>query len=176
MKKTTFLIILPLLCAFLFMNMKCKKEPQIDPDGLPKATQTGAMIFACKINGENWISKKSVYSLGGSIENDLIAVHGVNDSNESRGFERLDIQLDKVSSVMLYKLDDPSGRFATYTTSSKCFDVVEGIGRAKSSAGEVYLTRIDRASRIISGTFWCDISTEKCGVIKITDGRFDIRY
>jgi len=176
MKKITFLTLLPLLCSVLFMNMKCKKEPQLDPDGLPKATQTGAMIFACKINGENWISRKSTNSIGGGIDKDIVAFHGINDSREPGDFETLDIQLDRVSSEMLYKLDDPSGRFATYTTNRKCFDIVSGTGRAKSNAGEVNLTRIDRSNRIISGTFWCDIPTGKCGIVKITDGRFDIRY
>lgn len=176
MKKITFLNILSLLCAVLFMDMKCKKEPQVDPDGLPTATKTGAMIFACKINGENWISKKSVHSLGGGINNDIVAIHGVNDSREAGDFETLDIQIDKVSTEMLYKLDNPDGRFATYTTNRKCFDVVSSSGRAKSSTGEVNLTRIDRSNRIISGTFWCDIPTEECGTIEITKGRFDIRF
>ncbi|WP_345949996.1 hypothetical protein ABDD95_00795 [Mucilaginibacter sp. PAMB04274] len=78
---------------------------------------------------------------------------------------------------MVYRLNDPiSGHLATYKTDRDCFTVVSFTNRADSSDGEVSFTRIDKANRILSGTLWCNIPTEKCGVIKITDGRFDILY
>lgn len=61
-------IILSILCiAIISTASNCKKNT-IDPNsdnGLPPVTQTGANIFACKVNGKPWISETSIYALGG---------------------------------------------------------------------------------------------------------------
>jgi|GEM_PF-1181570 len=51
--------------------MKCKKDDNLDENGLPKATQTGAMLFACKVNGEKWVARRSIYDVGGLVKTTL---------------------------------------------------------------------------------------------------------
>lgn len=178
--KTTIknsLIPLILLTVILTASMKCKKEPTTDPDGLPKATQTGADIFACKVNGENWISKKFRNNISGGIANDTTYVQGALDKEDY--FEVFIIKLQgQYKTGNTVKLNEPSRKYCLYTTTKDCFlvDHGYGVGISKSSAGEVTFTKIDTVRKILSGTFWFDIPTDKCGILKITDGRFDIRY
>lgn len=170
---TVFLALL--LVSTAFTGCKKKTESQTDPNGLPKASQKGAMMFACKINGENWISSKSVNSIGGSAASEIVSVHGINDSRNDGFLERLDIQVAGAVAGATYKLDDPAAKFATYTTNLGC-SVSPGIGRIKSADGEITFTKIDKLHRIISGVFTCIMLTEKCGQVEITEGRFDISY
>jgi hypothetical protein len=51
-----------------------------------------------------------------------------------------------------------------------------GVGRGKSFQGELKLSKVDVSNKIISGTFWFNIKTDFCDTLKITDGRFDIKY
>lgn len=53
---------------FLLTASECKKPKQIIPDnpyGLPNATQTGAGIFACRVNGQNFIAYNDTLIVGG---------------------------------------------------------------------------------------------------------------
>ncbi len=57
----------------------CKNSPSpaVDnPYGLPNATQTGANVFACRINGQNWISSTSILAMGAGIFNDSLRITG----------------------------------------------------------------------------------------------------
>ena len=164
-----------LLVSIAFAGCKKKTESTTDPNGLPKAGQTGAMIFACKINGANWISNKSVNSIGGSAASEIVSVHGINDSRNDGFLERLDIQVAGAVAGATYKLNDPAAKFATYTTNLGC-SVSPGMGQIKSADGEITFTKIDKLHRIISGVFTCIMLTEKCGQVEITEGRFDISY
>jgi hypothetical protein len=56
---------------------ECKKiGPPTTDNGLPLATQTGANIFACRVNGVNWIAKNSIYNRGGGVVGDTIYTWG----------------------------------------------------------------------------------------------------
>ncbi|WP_345949997.1 hypothetical protein ABDD95_00800 [Mucilaginibacter sp. PAMB04274] len=97
MTKFLYITIISMLCALLFLNMRCKKENEMDPNGLPKATRVGSLLFACKINGENWTSNKNSYSVSGGVKNGIITVSGFNDSNSARALEYLQIQVKEVA-------------------------------------------------------------------------------
>ncbi|MBK0383654.1 hypothetical protein I5M32_11860 [Pedobacter sp. SD-b] len=173
-KSIFFLLVL----SFLFTTgMKCKKENNLDPDGLPKATQTGANVFACKVNGENWISSKSIYDIGGSIRHDTLVVSGSNPSGETF-FETYIIRINKFSNKKnQYQLIDTIN-YAEYATNKNCFKISQGygVGSAKSTDGQIIFTKVDTQKKILSGTFWFNIPTDYCDTLHITDGRFDIRY
>ena len=50
-----------LIISSFFLAINCRKHNQQPPDniyGLPNATQTGANMLACRVNGVNWILKK----------------------------------------------------------------------------------------------------------------------
>jgi hypothetical protein len=69
MKKTKSKIIaatLVLICIFCFSNCHKNSNPAPDnPYGLPNATQTGAGVFAYRINGVNAIANDDIIHQGG---------------------------------------------------------------------------------------------------------------
>lgn len=75
-------------------------------------------------------------------------------------------------------LNDTSLRFAKFSTNKPCFANIGGlnVGSGKSYDGKLFLTKIDTFQKIISGTFQFSIKTDFCDTLKITDGRFDIKY
>jgi len=165
------------LIFFLSIGFSCKKkkEQEFDANGLPKVTQIGAMIFACKINGENWISNKSPNSVKAMVGDNELSINGLNDSAPNLLYENLTITITGATVSTTHKLDN-NNTYASLTTYRDCFNTSTRLGTAKSNKGELVFTNINKSSRIISGTFWCDIPTDKCGIIKITEGRFDISY
>ena len=173
--KTT-IIVLSTACILLFTNMQCKKDRNLDPDGLPKATQTGMRIFACKVNGVNWISTKESLDMDAAVSIDRINLYGTNHTAENPGTFKIFIANPGEDKV--FRLNEPNKSFALYLADKDCskFTGRQGFEELKSSDGEVRFTRIDLDKKIISGTFWFDIPTEKCGTIKVTNGRFDIGY
>lgn len=172
--------LLLLLCLFTLLTAsKCKKNT-INPNsdnGLPPATQIGANIFACKVNGKPWISGTHMFDIGGGA-GDTLSVKG---SNPKDGIyaERFYIQVNKVNdSVSIYRLNDTTNNFARYSTNQSCFNIQDGysLGMGYSIDGQLTITKLDRAKKILSGTFSFIIPTKYCDTLKITDGRFDIKY
>lgn len=45
-----------------------------------------------------------------------------------------------------------------------------------TSSGSLTITKLDRANRIISGTFKATLAKSGCTTIQITDGRFDMKF
>ncbi|MBN8835526.1 MAG: hypothetical protein J0H76_14215 [Sphingobacteriales bacterium] len=159
----------------------CKKDKQPTPDnpyGLPNATTEGKNIFACRVNGQNWISKTSIYNLGGGVSNDTLYAHGSNPSSTTY-YEQYDIAIAGFSYLNnIYLLNDTSIRFAQFSTNNQCFVPQSGlgVGIGKNYEGQLTITKLDTTTKILSGIFWFNISTDNCDTMKITDGRFDIKY
>lgn len=173
--------LLLLLCLFTLLTAsKCKKNaynPNSD-NNLPPATQIGANIFACKVNGSNWISKRSSPNLGAGVASDTLFIYASNPETSSF-YERFDIRIHNYSVLLnLFSLDDSLSRYVLFSTNKQCFNSAEGlgIGKGKSYNGEIILTKDDKINKILSGTFWFNIKTDYCDTLKITDGRFDIKY
>ena len=77
----------------------------------------------------------------------------------------------------MYILNDTLNQFALFSTNKGCFSVAGyGTGKGKSYEGSISFSKIDESNKILSGTFWFNIKTDYCDTLKITDGRFDIRY
>jgi hypothetical protein len=160
------------------MASQCKKgSTDVQPDnpyGLPNATQTGANIFACRINGVNWISGTGITILNGGASNDTLSLTGADGG--ANYFERLTIQV-------FGGAIQGSQKQITTTSSTKLFlntnRTCQGIGSVSTNyavEGNITLTKIDKTNKIISGTFNCKIPMPNCDTLKITDGRYDIGY
>lgn len=179
MKQSSILL---LLCiAVITTASECKKPKQPAPDnpyGLPNATQTGANIFACRINGQNWIAKNSRSNISGYTSNDTLVVSGANPETTSY-MEIFFIRIYQlVDRQHKYRLSDTLKLYSEFVTNKNCFlnSGGLGVGKGKSFDGELNVTKIDRINKILSGTFWFNIKTDYCDTLKITDGRFDIKY
>ena len=172
------LIVIILLSGLLFTN--CKKERnKTEPDnpyGLPNATQTGANIFACRVNGVNWISGKGIYNLGGGVSNDTLNCWG-----SLKDVDYLDILEIIIPGGAAQGRQYNLGLGGNGTIKNDLNKTCNGslgsnIQHLQSVSGEILIEKIDKINKIISGTFHCKIPVPTCDTINITDGRFDIRY
>lgn len=174
MKKIVYFLALTLLLA------GCNKN---DDDGsnnaLPPATQTGANIFACKVDGKSFIHKGALINcfyqyVDGEY---YFGIQGDNKNNnpptiylgtESRTISEneiltLDSRIDGSAwGGGLFKTSDVDGEF-TFTN--------------PEYTGELHITKFDPENQIVSGTFWFDVQHPVTGErVEIRDGRFDAVY
>ncbi len=170
-------IVLSLFCILFSSCKKDKNNPEPDnPYGLPNATQTGANIFACRVNGQNWISEKGIYSIGGGIYNDTLFAFG-----------SLDVPYIETFSLRVGEHPVEGGVYAIAINSSTIFDLLSNkncscpnggctVNTIYATAGQVNITKIDTQREIVSGKFHAKVPITGCDTLFITDGRFDIRY
>ncbi len=168
-----------ILIVMLFTNSQCTKAntaPEADnPYGLPNATQKGADIFAYLIDGKPQIVRGGIYTLGGSISNDTLSVFG--EAGDNNYFENIGIVVVGNFNIGFVKPIDNSKIFILIATNKSCNGFLGGtVIKAFATEGNVQISRADKSNRVISGTFNCRIPITGCDTLKITDGRFDIKY
>ena len=173
MKKTILLV------AVVFTLFSCKKDPV--NEALPAATQTGAGIFACKVNGQSFIDKSGgyfncfyqlvsgEYYFGiGARDNDFKntnlpwAIHLTTYDRTIAEGETLQLSERNLGNAFGsgYISLSPTGSDFSFTNSQY--------------TGELTITKLDFTHKIVSGTFWFDIQHPVTGErIEIREGRFD---
>jgi len=162
-----YIILLLLTCA------ACKDGALAPKEELPPATQEGKNTFGCLVNGEVWVPKAF---LGNELtyyyhENILnIAAYrkmGSKDINQSLG-----IRIEDCNNIGNYKLTTielARGRFSDLNKA--CLYQTDN-----RQIGALRVTKLDTINHIIAGTFEFTVWTEECDTIRVTDGRFDIKY
>ncbi len=185
------------LCFICATTTHCSKTSTNPDDGLPPETQTGAGTFACKINGVVWkynnpnyeflstkpktswefdptyyngdLSIRGVRYLDGVNETDLLALY----SDSLNTFkERNSNNIGKFHFAMDYTIYDTKIGLCERYSTTRLIDSTPNY----YSSGKLTITRLDQAARIISGTFYATIKQTSCDTLKITDGRFDLKY
>ena len=171
---------------------QCTKTT-VDPNGLPPATQTGAGTFACLINGAVWQYKnadnfyttpKTRWEFDPNYLGGYLYIGGARYSDGAFENDALLLAVDslnftKEKNINLSLLEF-SIRYINYTQSNKICGTIDSYPAdttiKASSSGKLNITRLDQTLRIISGTFYCSIKQAGCDTLKITDGRFDLKY
>lgn len=172
--KRSVRLLMPFLFVTIFTFAQCKKDNTQKPDnpyGLPNATQTGANIFACRINGSNWISEKGLYKMGGGVYADTLNCWGT-----ANGDIISIMIVTAASQGDQFILSAGSNSFIRFSTFYTCTGFQNTILLQNSTDGTVSITKIDRTNKIISGIFSCRIPIPNCDTLHITDGRFDYSY
>jgi hypothetical protein len=179
--------LIPLLFSFvlLFAASSCKKTNISELDKLPAATDTGANIFGCLVNGQIYIpSGMGGASYSGEPNPYILydeSLYGVpylvinarqyNSSHAQTADFVLNV--DSLVGTGIYPLkygtlwfgsdSYPSCGIANYDTTS-------------FKTGEVVITKYDLADGIISGTFNFKYKVPTCNdTTYITEGRFDMK-
>jgi hypothetical protein len=204
MKKIQIIPLAALLCiCFCFAECRKNKSPASDnPYGLPNTTQSGANIFACRVDDSNWIvgaySSHPATFFSTSFHNknsrDTLEIGASLSSNTALPLNLIVFQINsKIQEGKTYRLNDTTKAFVrTWRELAPCGSTV-GYGGSQwnyATDGYITITRFngtysipnccsygdyDRNS-IISGTFNFIVAVPDCDSIKITDGRFDINY
>lgn len=181
MKQTLlFLIITITICTLSCSS--CKKETVTDPNGLPTATQTGANTLGFLLNGQPWKPEGFAGTSNLSIDVDFgykngifsIAAYQVISSNNITDFGiGIADSLNFVNAPKTFKLGSNT-LFGVYYSKDTC--TYDYFSNSIYRTGSLTITRLDKTARIISGTFYATLAKQGCDTVKITDGRFDMKY
>jgi len=163
-----------LLIGILLTINSCseKNKTELTPlEQLPEATQTGKNTFGCLINGKAFVvkntSKQTAIYQQGVLQ--FGATLDINNNDESISFNLIN-PLENNTEYNFIEINYKSGY------SRKNGNIICIYDFENTYEGNVTFSKIDRANYIISGTF--EFSTNKggCEDIKITNGRFDLKY
>jgi hypothetical protein len=182
MKKTLPLqkLLISLILVFILMGAQCNKE-------LPPETQTGERSFGCLVNGEVFKPKGSgltnvltcfyqyiynsptgfVFALDATKEGD-----GCSFTSITIGADSVKLEEGKVYKLVSFGKGNVNGQFS-YVLG--CGNILSSFTSAQNT-GELYLKKFDEANQIVAGTFWFTVVKPNGDTVRITDGRFDMKY
>jgi len=168
-----------LLLAALLGLSQCKKKDPAPVDQLPPATQTGANTFGCLVNGQAWTPKGN----NGTSNYSIVYDPGLNGGNfdlktyrypdASNDFQAITLDVSGNLQVGTFSFCSPqSTRAAFNDIKTKC----EWSSADSSSTYRrctLIITRLDKQSGIVSGTFDFTLYKPGCDSVRVTAGRFD---
>jgi hypothetical protein len=188
---TPFVFLLSII--FLTGCISCKK--QLDGSSLPPITQTGANTFGFLLNGQLWTpdpDKGLIYTphlkigVNFSTNGYFSAFNGFftisaskNVGNYGQTISISSSNLNAITTPYTYKLSDTSRYEIDFADHN---DLVANGCQFIShftnyQTGSLTITRLDTLNKIISGTFNAAMYQVECGdTVKITDGRFDMKF
>ena len=165
----------------LLCTASCKKENR-NEDQLPAATQTGANTFGCLVNGKVFIPKgydgtgrpnphvQYDYDLNGQPYLTIDAIQYENGSANGNIY----IGFGNLTQTGSHSVPNNFTFLVGWKDLGNCntppFD-----SSLKRWGGGV-ITRLDIPNQIISGTFDFKYKTTQCDTVRITSGRFDIKF
>jgi hypothetical protein len=169
------------LSLLLFFSA-CTKEV----DELPAATQTGANTFGARINGKYWTPARfgiipasnlleAFYTGPNSIR---ITARNFSASPTETVFE---LHIANIDGPGTYYLNQDFTQPSPYSYGyyiKRTITPEDEWQTSNKHTGSVTVTRFDRASKIISGTFEMNAgSTLNTGTsLTVTEGRFDVKF
>lgn len=166
----------------LTLNTSYDKDDDQSPiDQLPPATQTGAQTFGCLINGEAFVpplfgtnSPDAFYQfVRGAYTFDISGSITKNSKLFTIGIAGIDVEpLEEKTYILIER--ESGNHFGQYL-------IIDGgllFNGATSieNSGKLFIDHLDEEKGIISGRFEFTLFDNHDNEIKITDGRFDMRY
>jgi hypothetical protein len=179
---------LALLIGLPLLLVSCRKQTNSDQindhiPGLPPATQIGANTFGFLLNGQPWVPSGNNGTANLSIDFDPGIDNGVMGISGYRIISTQEIQYFGLGIIDSVNLKIPPytinlSRISLYRfrfyLSSNCY--LLSIEDETNSTGSITILKIDRTNRIVSGSFNATLSKINCDSIKITNGRFDMKF
>jgi hypothetical protein len=163
----------------IFTFCQCKKNKP-DSNGLPAATQEGKNTIGFLLNGQPW-KPQGVRGTGNlSIDYDpgfnqgivgIVAYNFVPAISQQLTIGIKD-SLNFINAPVTFALSNHSLFGISYSSDCDLFSTYSDV----VSSGSMTITKLDRTNRIISGTFNATLSKTGCAEIKITEGRFDMKF
>jgi hypothetical protein len=147
---------------------------------LPPVTTTGENTFGCYVNGKLWLPGGAWPDLSADFLNGYLIVKAFRRDfpiEENDPFE-------SISSMNIQVMENAQlkSKHVLTTQTSKSFGQFSGTGNCyalltdSTFTGKLEILRLDSINAIVSGTFEMTFYNKGCDTIRITDGRFDIKY
>ena len=182
--------LISIITLTLIFSCCSKKDVQITTSTqLPQATQTGANTAGCLVNGQVFLPKGS--SQAGPIlscfyQQDQDGYHmGLNIADKSNSsIKAVNISLNPAQLLdnVTYSLSEITNGTLNYASNFGEFIIYSNINSDNRfntnllNQGELKITKLNTQQKIISGTFWFDAVNTQGEIVKIREGRFDMRY
>ena len=181
-----------LLLSLLYFNYSCNKE-DMNPHGLPSATESGENTFGCLINGEPWIAEiglgvfdPSIHKIVSYYDEVGVGVSDIYYFSMSAKYVNIEDSIFDIFSFNFLPVYE-AGTFDFSTLSVK--DITLSRGQPGMTTNlKIYeldtlynnyfnLTKLDFENNICSGKFNVRlIDNQNLDTLDITQGRFDVKY
>ena len=181
MKPILYTFLLILLCNIISCS-SCKKNA-LDSNGLPAATQTGANTFGFLLNGKPWTPQGFNGTANLEINVDLGYNNGIfgisgyrTITNNFTQYVGLGISdsLNFISFPATLLLSKRSLYQIGVSRNDSCS--IDYYDSSVYRAGKLVINKFDTINGIISGTFNATLYKKGCDTVKITEGRFDMKF
>ncbi len=174
-----------LLLALPLLATTCQKDPKkgqpvyvTEEEKLPAITQQGLNTFGCLVNGKAWLPDNDGSSnaeLSPDYWNGILSISAKRFGKDKTGhrslLESVWIDIYGIYQTGSYNKDDTATvRFYDYENS--CSYHFNNI-----LITNINISRFDTLNRIIAGNFNATLYVDSiCDTLKITKGRFDVKY
>ncbi len=158
----------------------CKK--QVDSNGLPPATQNGSNTLGFLLNGKPWTPSGYNGTANLSVDVDfgfknggfsIAAYRIITSSNRQYISFGIADSLNMTTIPVTLPLNQTS-LFGIYYSNNTCS--FYSTDSAVYEKGSLTVSKLDTTNRIIAGTFNATLSKTGCDTIRITEGRFDMKF
>lgn len=182
-----YIIFFSVLLVFCFTFSVCKKDDPGCPPDLPCATQTGENTFGCYIDGEPWVAGIASYVWDPTLHK-IEANYDEPSYGKQyfNGFQLTATRIDSISydfwkfscSPILSELELKHDHLASLRFEARLTSPLSDFYHLDTMFPyKIQITHLDTSKNIASGRFDLTmVSSSKTDTIKITEGRFDIRY
>lgn len=177
MKHISFLFLF--LVIVITSGTNCKKN---NPEsGLPPATQEGKNTAGFLINGKVWLPKgdNGFANLACDYDETFMGgafnITGYRYEPNKRSF--FGVSGRDITNTGIYKLNlspDKKGDISIDANSKYC--IYEWYDTIPNHNAYLNITKLDKVNRIVSGTFEFALVKPGCEEVRITQGRFDMKY
>jgi hypothetical protein len=175
-----------LLILSLSLNSCSKQDDCENPvDCLPPATQIGANTAGCLVDGKVLLPKgrslnsgsvfKAQYSFSFNEGRYIFSLTITDRTGEYQRTVHVESKNDNLEEGNIYVLKELNkiSTSAYYLLDAGFVDAFE---TTDEITGELKITHLDEIKNIISGTFWFDAINNEGEIVKVREGRFDVRY
>ena len=168
-----------IVCLFCFAQ--CKKS-NVDSNGLPAPTQDGKNTIGFLLDGQPWKPQGNNGTANLSIDFDaginngifsITAYKIINSTGRQRFGLGVKDSLNSATIPKVYNLGNTTLFGVAYADDVCTYDYFDS---TIIRNGTLTITKLDRTNRIISGTFNATLNKTGCTEVKITDGRFDMKF
>lgn len=172
--------LITILLLILTSSSNCKKGG-LPGDKLPAATQEGKNTCGFLVNGKVWLPRGDNGFPNLNCDYDETFMGGAfningymyeSGANNSISFV---VASDSIQATGLYKLNLRAGRVGRYRNGivSCTYQWDDTIPNHNAFLN---ITKLDKQKRIVSGTFGFAQMKQGCEEVRITEGRFDMKY
>ena len=169
-----------LFLLIISSSTNCKKN---NPEsGLPQATAEGKNTCGFLVNAAEYVRHHYPKSFYNNRTTGDIMAHATNDIGNIRNFIGPGIMYSVqtitrivFSLIILFNIRKARTRFGEYCNGVTlcCYQWTDTIPNHNAYLN---ITKLDKQKRIVSGTFEFALTMPSCDTVKITRGRFDMKY